>query len=212
MFRPGAARVPWICRAGVWPGAVDFPRPTPARPARSAFWAPTIDRVNVIVMGVSGSGKTTIGAAVASTLGWPFVDGDALHPAANVAKMAAGHPLTDADRVPWLAAIRAQMDVWRAEGGSGVIACSALRRAYRDALRAGHDDIRVLFLDVDAAELRARLGHRQGHFMPASLLESQLATLEPPSADEHAITVAVDATSSPDQTAARAVEALRGSF
>jgi gluconokinase len=172
----------------------------------------TIGDMIVIVMGVSGSGKTTIGTGIAEALGWPFIDGDALHPAANVAKMAAGHALSDADRAPWLAAIGAQMDAWTSAGHSGVIACSALRRSYRDTLQAGRHDVRVVFLDVDPAELRARLVARHGHFMPASLLESQLATLERPADDEHAITVAVGSDSPPAQTVARAVAKLRESM
>lgn len=163
-------------------------------------------------MGVSGSGKTTIGRGIADTLGWSFIDGDALHSAAAIAKMAAGHPLTDADRAPWLAAIGAQMDAWTAEGINGVIACSALRRSYRDTLRAGRSGVFVLFLDVDSEELHARLVARHGHFMPVSLLRSQLATLEPPTEDEHAITVAVGLTSTPAQTVARAVTQLRKSI
>jgi gluconokinase len=169
----------------------------------------TISDVIAIVMGVSGSGKSTIGAGMARTLGWSFADADDLHPPANVAKMAAGHPLTDADRGPWLAAIGAHMDAWTAAGTDGVVACSALRRSYRDALRAGRDDLRLVFLDVNPAELKARLVARHGHFMPASLLETQLATLERPTADEHPIVVAVGADSTPEQTVASAVAALR---
>jgi gluconokinase len=160
----------------------------------------------IIVMGVSGSGKTTVGIALGTALGWPFVDGDTLHPAANVAKMAAGHPLTDADRAPWLAAIAGLMDKWAAAGGDGVIACSALRRAYRDVLR--RDGARFVFLDVDRSLLAARLAHRHGHFMPAALLDSQLATLEPPQPDEGALTVEVGPTASPAATAAEIVAGL----
>jgi gluconokinase len=137
----------------------------------------------VVVMGVSGSGKTTVGEALAEALGVPFADGDALHPAANVAKMAAGIPLDDADRAPWLDTIGALLSA-----GSIVIACSALKRTYRDRLRAAAPDLELVFLEVDRATLLDRMTHRT-HFMPPSLLDSQLATLEPPTADEHAVVV-----------------------
>ncbi len=149
-------------------------------------------------MGVSGSGKTTVGRALAAALRWPFLDGDDLHPASNVAKMAAGHPLTDEDRAPWLAAIGQRMDAWTAAGSSGVVGCSALRRAYRDTLRGtraahrgGPAGVRFALLDVPRADLAARMEHRPGHFMPVALLDSQLATLERPGADEAAVIVAV---------------------
>ncbi|HEY4225623.1 MAG TPA: gluconokinase [Pseudolysinimonas sp.] len=138
----------------------------------------------VVVMGVSGSGKSTVGAAVADALGLTFVDGDSLHPASNVAKMAAGIPLDDADRAPWLDAIAARLS-----SDPVVIACSALKRAYRDRLRASAPDLVLVFLEADRATLLTRMTHRPGHFMPASLLDSQLATLEPPAPDEHALTV-----------------------
>jgi len=137
----------------------------------------------VVVMGVSGSGKTTVGAALADALGLRFVDGDALHPAANVAKMAAGIPLDDADRAPWLDAIGAVL-----AAGPVVVACSALKRAYRDRLRAAAPGLQLVFLDGDPALLASRMTARPGHFMPASLLDSQLATLERPEPDEHALT------------------------
>lgn len=143
--------------------------------------------VIVVMMGASGSGKTTIGQALAARLGWPFEDGDDLQPAVNVAKMAAGQPLTDADREPWLAAVAAQVAFWEAGGVSGVIACSALRRAYRDRFR-GHT--RFVFLDVPRDLLAVRMANRR-HFMPLSLLDSQLATLEPPAPDEDALRIPV---------------------
>jgi gluconokinase len=127
----------------------------------------------VVVMGVSGAGKTTIGRALAAALGWPFVEADELHPAANVAKMARGEPLDDADRAPWLDAVAARMRAL----GDGVVACSALRVRYRDVLRI-RDDVRFVLLEVPEAELERRVAARKGHFMPASLLPSQLATLE----------------------------------
>jgi gluconokinase len=139
----------------------------------------------VVVMGVAGSGKTTVGTALATRLGWRFLDADDLHPAANVEKMRHGIPLTDEDRAPWL---RAVVDAI-ARGGDVVLACSALRRWHRDALREGaRADLRFVYLAGDVAELDRRLRARTGHYMPASLLRSQLDTLEPPDATE-ALTV-----------------------
>ena len=137
-----------------------------------------------IVMGVSGSGKSTIGEDLATRLGQPFVDGDSLHPQANREKMAQGIPLDDTDRAPWLAAIVAEMDKHRAVGESLVIACSALKRAYRDFLRSGHDDVRFVYLRGARELLAERLAHRAGHFFDPHLLDSQLATLEEPSEEE----------------------------
>jgi gluconokinase len=162
----------------------------------------------VIVMGVSGSGKSTIGAGVAAALGWPFEDGDALHPAANIAKMSAGHPLTDEDRVGWLGAVRQFMTDWVDAGSDGVIACSALRVAYRDVLRDGPGEVRFVFLDVDRTVLADRLTSRVGHFMPAVLLASQLSTLERPQSWEHAITVRVGVASPSDEVVAEVLGAL----
>lgn len=133
----------------------------------------------IVVAGVSGSGKSTLGAALAARLGIAFVDGDDLHPAANVAKMAAGQPLDDADRAPWLDVVGARL-----AAGGVVIACSALRRRYRDRLRAHAPGLRILLLEVPADELDRRMRERPGHFMPASLLASQLAALEPPAPGE----------------------------
>ncbi len=143
----------------------------------------------LIVMGVSGSGKTTIAVPLAQRLGWPFLEGDDLHPPANVAKMHAGHPLTDEDRWPWLDAIAAWIDAKLAAHEPGVVTCSALRRAYRVRLIGDRQDVRLVFLHADRALLAERLAHRTGHFMPPSLLDSQLATLEPPGPDENAISV-----------------------
>ncbi len=135
----------------------------------------------VVVMGVSGSGKSTVGAELAILLGVPFQDGDALHPAADIAKMHAGHPLTDDDRWPWLRSCGA----WLAgQDGGGVIACSALKRSYRDLLRGIAPGTTFLDLDGPRAVLEERVGHRPGHFMPAELLDSQLADYEPLGADE----------------------------
>jgi gluconokinase len=139
----------------------------------------------LVVMGVSGSGKSTVGLALARQLGWDFEEGDALHPSANVAKMAAGHPLDDADRAPWLTAVAAWLAAEIAAGCDGVITCSALRRRYRDRLR--RPEVVFVYLAVPRAELVRRLAARRGHFMPPSLLDSQLAELEEPGPDEHAI-------------------------
>ena len=141
----------------------------------------------MILAGVSGSGKTTVGRLLADRLGWPFADGDSFHPAASVAKMAAGIPLTDDDRWPWLAAIGAWMDARIAAGGSGVVACSALKRRYRDVLRQGRPEVRLVFLDVSRDEDLARLRARSGHFFPAALMDSQFADLEPPEPAEGAL-------------------------
>lgn len=157
-------------------------------------------------MGVSGSGKSTIGAALAHRLGLSFTDADALHPAENVAKMAAGIPLTDDDRWPWLARVG---DALHEAGDSGhVIACSALRRAYRDAIRAKAPDVEFVHLQGSSELLAARLGVRANHFMPATLLESQLATLEPFSDDETGVIVDIDAT--PEAIVDRIIDAIDG--
>lgn len=145
----------------------------------------------LMVMGVSGSGKTTIGEGLAGRLGWPYRDADDFHPPANKAKMAAGTPLTDEDRWPWLDAIRAWIDEHRRAGTHGVVTCSALKRVYRDRLVGDRSDVRIVYLQGSRALLAERMGSRHGHFMPASLLESQLATLEPPGPDEHPITVSI---------------------
>jgi carbohydrate kinase (thermoresistant glucokinase family) len=143
----------------------------------------------VVLMGVTGSGKSTVGGLLAGGLGWDLGEGDDLHPAENLAKMAAGHPLTDEDRRPWLARVRAWIDEHIAAGRPGVITCSALKRAYRDVLRDPH----VVFVHLAApGELLAgRLAARHGHFMPAQLLDSQLADLELPGDDEQALTIEV---------------------
>jgi gluconokinase len=145
-------------------------------------------------MGVSGSGKSTIAVKLAEALGWTFEDGDRFHPASNVAKMSTGHPLTDEDRRPWLQAIANEIDKVCRDGGHVVIACSALKRAYRDLLVHGRNDVRIVFLDGSQALIADRLAKRKGHFMPAGLLDSQFKTLEPPQINEHPITVSIDAT------------------
>jgi len=160
----------------------------------------------IIVMGVSGSGKSTIGALLAEALGWPFADADGFHPAANVAKMAAGQPLTDEDRWPWLDAIAAHICASRTAGQPVVVACSALRRAYRERLRAGHCDLIFLHLSGAPEVIAARQAARQGHFMPPSLMASQFATLEDPAAEADAVTVSVSA--SPHEVVATAIDQL----
>jgi carbohydrate kinase (thermoresistant glucokinase family) len=160
----------------------------------------------IIVMGVSGSGKSTIGALLAEALGWPFADADGFHPAANVAKMAAGQPLTDEDRWPWLDAIVAHIGASRTAGQPVVVACSALRRAYRERLRAGHGDLIFLHLSGAPEVIAERQAARQGHFMPPSLMASQFATLEDPAEEADAVTVSVSA--SPYEVVATAIDQL----
>ena len=135
----------------------------------------------VVVMGVSGCGKTAVGQALAADLGWPFFDGDDFHPEANVAKMAAGTPLTDADRWPWLDRLAAEMAAINARGADAVFACSALREAYRDRFRRG-GDVRFVHLKGDYDTIAARIASRSHRYMPPTLLASQFATLEEPSA------------------------------
>ena len=147
----------------------------------------------LIVMGVSGSGKTTIGEQLAAKIGWRYEDADIFHPASNVAKMSAGQPLTDEDRWPWLRAIADEIDRAVAAGERVVIGCSALRRVYRDVLVHGRNDIRIVYLDGTQDLIAGRLGERKGHFMPPGLLTSQFRTLEPPTPDEHAVTVSIEA-------------------
>jgi carbohydrate kinase (thermoresistant glucokinase family) len=146
----------------------------------------------LIIMGVSGSGKTTVAAALAQHLGWPFKDGDELHPPANIAKMHAGHPLDDSDRWLWLAQVANWIDTWRAAGSCGVITCSALKRRYRAFLTKGRGEVRIVYLHGDMALIAKRLATRSGHFMPSDLLASQFAALEKPGPDEHAIRVEID--------------------
>ena len=145
----------------------------------------------VLVTGVSGSGKTTVGGLLAGRLGWAFEDGDVLHPAANIAKMRAGHPLTDADRWPWLRQVGEWMDARVAAGLPAVVACSALKRSYRDLLRAGRPWLRLVLLRGDRDLLTSRLAARHGHFFDPHLLASQLADLELPQPDEDVLVVPI---------------------
>ena len=146
----------------------------------------------LVVMGVSGAGKSTVARPLAERLGWTFQEGDALHPAANIAKMKAGVPLTDADRLPWLVAIGEWMDKEAAAGQGGVVTCSALKRAYRDILTKDRPFVRFVYLKGSRDLIAERVAHRAHHFMPASLLASQFADLQPLGADEHPIVVDVD--------------------
>ncbi len=152
-------------------------------------------RMVVVLAGVSGSGKTTIGILLAQRLGCVFEDGDALHPVSNVVKMHAGIPLTDDDRWPWLQRVGSWIDQRIAAGAPGVIACSALKRSYRDYLRQGRPAVRMVLLNVDRDDLAARLAQRHGHFFPAALLKSQLGELELPDPAEPCLVV--PATGSP---------------
>ncbi len=145
----------------------------------------------VVVAGVAGSGKTTVGQLLAARLGWTFADGDSFHPAANVAKMRAGLPLTDDDRRPWFAAIRSWMDDIIASGQAAVLACSALKRRYRDELLAGRDQVAMAFLVISREQDEARLAARTGHFFHEPLLASQFATLEVPLDEPHVRLVTV---------------------
>ncbi|MEU2162791.1 gluconokinase [Streptomyces sp. NPDC019208] len=159
----------------------------------------------VVVMGVAGTGKTTIGPLIAEALGVPYAEGDDFHPADNIAKMSAGIPLDDADREPWLDAI-GRWAHGRA-GLGGVVSCSALKRIYRDRLRAAAPDVEFLHLTGDRALIERRMAERKGHFMPTALLDSQFATLQPLQDDEAG--VAVDVSGSPQEITERAVAALR---
>lgn len=160
----------------------------------------------LIVAGVSGSGKTTVGALLAGRLRWRFADADTFHPEANLAKMRDGMPLTDADREPWLRAITTWMDERIAAGESGVITCSALKRAYRDRLLTGRPAT-MAFLEASPAALEERLRTRPGHFFPERLLNSQLSTLEPPGPDEKRVHVVLSEGGS-EVTAAEVIAAV----
>ena len=153
----------------------------------------------VVVMGVSGCGKSTVGEALAAALHWRYSEGDRLHPAENVARMAAGTPLTDADRAGWLAKIAAELSAAAARGEGLVVTCSSLKRSYRDVLRTGDPALRFIFLHGPRQLLEARLQERRGHYMPPSLLQSQLEALEPPGDDEFAQPLSI--TAAPQQLA-----------
>ncbi|WP_433239772.1 gluconokinase [Actinomadura nitritigenes] len=160
----------------------------------------------ILVAGVSGSGKSTVGGLLAERLGWDYAEADAFHSPANIAKMRAGHPLTDADRAPWLRAIAAWIDDRLETGRPGVVSCSALKRAYRDRLTGGRPAVRTVMLDGDRDVIAERMRARHGHFFGAGLLDSQFADLERPAPDEHVLTVPI--TGSPEETVDRIVKAL----
>ena len=161
----------------------------------------------VVVMGVSGAGKSTVAKLIAARLDCPFRDADSFHPQANIEKMSRGEPLTDADRWPWLQAIAAWIAEHRAAGTTCVVTCSALKRVYRDIVTARQSaDVRLVYLKGEFDLIAARLAARKGHFMPPALLQSQFAALEEPAADEHAITVPIDAT--PEEIASQVIAAL----
>lgn len=142
----------------------------------------------VIVMGVSGTGKTTIGEALARSMDWPFQEGDALHPPANVEKMRTGHPLNDEDRAPWLKLCRDWLEMQFEAGRGGVLTCSALKRKYREQLSAGLP-VQFIYLKTSQKTIEGRLEHRTGHYMPPSLLPSQFATLEEPKEGEEPVII-----------------------
>ncbi|MFI5909148.1 gluconokinase [Dactylosporangium sp. NPDC051541] len=145
-----------------------------------------------LIMGVAGTGKTTVGGMLAGRLGWQYAEADDFHPPANVEKMSAGIPLTDADREPWLTAIGQWIDERGAAGESGVVTCSGLKRAYRDQLRRGRPQVRMVFLEGSRELITRRLATRHGHFMRVEMLDSQFADLEPPTPDEGATVVSVE--------------------
>jgi carbohydrate kinase (thermoresistant glucokinase family) len=157
-------------------------------------------------MGVSGAGKSSVAALLAGRLGWPFAEGDDMHPQANIDKMAAGHPLDDADRWPWLARVAAWIHERVVDGAGGIVTCSALKRRYRDALR--EPGVLFIYLTSSKEQITERLLARHGHFMPVALLDSQFADLEPPDPDEHALTVEVTGTA--QETAATILAQLEG--
>lgn len=145
----------------------------------------------IVVMGVSGSGKTTVAAMLAGALGARFLEGDDVHPRANVEKMKSGTPLTDADRLPWLKSIAREIDDWRAQGEKGVVTCSALKRAYRAIIVGDRPEVALVYLRGSRDLIQHRMAARHEHFMPVGLLDSQFATLQQPEPDEHPIIVDV---------------------
>jgi gluconokinase len=185
----------------VMPAGLPSPVPCPTR--YNAAATRIVTRVILIVAGVAASGKTTVGELLAGRFGWPFADADTFHSAANVAKMRAGVPLTDADREPWLHKITNWMDERITAGQSAVITCSALKRSYRDELLAGRPAATMVYLQVSKEVLERRLLSRPGHFFKEKMLGSQLAALEPPAPDERVQTVPSEG--DPAQTAAKVV-------
>ena len=161
----------------------------------------------VVVMGVCGCGKTTVGKLVAARIGGTFAEGDSFHPKSNVEKMSRGEPLDDADRMPWLNKIADSIDGWLADGETVVVACSALKKSYRQIIIGARDDVRLVFLRGSPELLAARMAARKHHYMPASLLPSQLATLEPPAAGP--TTYTADVADAPEDIAGRVVDWLQ---
>ena len=165
--------------------------PKPQRVWSAALTHTIIEPVIVVVMGVSGSGKTTVAVLLSAALGCQFQEGDDLHPPENVEKMHGGTPLTDTDRLPWLRKIAEEIDGWRARAETGVLTCSALKRSYRDIIIGGRSNVTLVFLKGSRDLIHRRMAARHEHFMPVGLLDSQFATLQEPTADEHPITVDV---------------------
>ncbi|MEU8119627.1 gluconokinase [Spirillospora sp. NPDC049024] len=166
----------------------------------------TTEPTVILIAGVSGSGKTTIGTLLAERLGWDYAEADAFHSEANVAKMRAGHPLTDEDRLPWLRAIAAWIADRLDTGRPGVVTCSALKRRYREMLVDGHEGVRLVLLDGDRDAIAARMKARKGHFFKAEMLDSQFADLERPAPDENVVTAPI--TGTPEETVAHILKAL----
>jgi len=183
-----------------------MPGPAPRGVPASGVGGAEPRTTTLVVMGVSGAGKSTTAAELVRRLGWDFAEGDDFHPPANVAKMRAGIPLDDEDRWPWLRALAEWIGEHEAAGANAVVTCSALKRSYRDLLRDGHPSVWFVHVSEDPALIRERLGHRTGHYMPASLLGSQLAILEPLQPDEAG--AVVDGSSPPAEVAAHVLAAL----
>jgi len=162
----------------------------------------------LLIMGVAGAGKSTYGESLALEFGWPFRDADSFHPAANIAKMKSGTPLTDDDRWPWLDAIAQWIDAHRAAGTHAIVSCSALKRVYRARLMAGRSDVRLVYLKGDKALIARRMAARTDHFMPTALLDSQFAALEEPGGEEWPVIVEIDA--SPRRVKERILAELAG--
>ena len=171
--------------------------------------SPAAKHFIIVVMGVSGSGKSVVGAALAEALGGRFAEGDRLHPPENISRMAAGMPLRDEDRWGWLDAIAMEIAEAERQGRTLVVACSALKRIYRDRLRRASPNLRLVYLEIGRDTTAARVAARKGHFMPATLIDSQFADLQPPTPDEGPLML--DATRNPDELVASAVSAILSS-
>ncbi|GCE89976.1 gluconokinase [Komagataeibacter diospyri] len=163
----------------------------------------------LIVMGVSGCGKSTVAHLMAERLGWPVIEGDDLHTAHNIAKMSSGIPLTDEDRAPWLERIAQQVREWGAAGQCGIVTCSSLKRKYREHIGGGSQDVCFVYLKGSRDDIAPRLGQRMGHFMPAAMLDSQFATLEEPDMDDEVV-MALDVNAPQDHLAEQACAHLSG--